>query len=60
MDAIAGRILVGILGAALGLWVVVALDWDDKVDRFIMRAAVFMMILRGVASVAFDWLGLFP
>ena len=59
-DVIAGRIMVFIIGIAIGIWMVRDLSWENKHERFFLRAAAVLVLLRGVTTIIFDWLGLFP
>ena len=59
-DAIAGRILVLVMGIAVSIWFVRGLSWEDKFDRFLLRLFTVLSSLNVLYTVVFDWLGLFP
>ena len=59
-DAIAGRILVLVIGIAVSIWFVRGLSWEDKFDRFLLRLFTVLSSLNVLYTVVFDWLGLFP
>ena len=58
-DAIAGRILVLIIGTAISILFVRELSWEDKFERFLLRTFTVLFFLRGIAVIIFDWIGLF-
>ena len=59
-EAIAGRILVLVMGIAVSIWFVRGLSWEDKFDRFLLRLFTVLSSLNVLYTVVFDWLGLFP
>ena len=59
-DAQVGRILIIALATIISAWTVSNLSWEKKVDRFLLKAGAFMIIIRGIFWLVFDVLGLFP
>jgi len=59
-DAQAGRILFGILALVIAIWAVRNMSWEDKWHRFWFRFFGVTAIIKGIAWLVFDVLGLFP
>jgi len=55
-----GRILVLILSAILGVWLVVDMSWKNEWHRLIFKISYVFFIVNGVRYLVFDVLGLFP
>lgn len=59
-DAMIGRILILILTAILGVWIVRDMSWEKEQHRLVFRISFVLVIVKGFGYLLCDVLGLFP